>query len=533
MAKTTALFGGALAILLALSGTANAQTSTSWQVSRGKDFVAAGVCVPGSHKCVRLQCLTMDGGGVHWMVDATEPGSSPESTSVSWRIDGSIVSMTMNKAGPSDNGIQGYDAEFSPVAHDQLIEFLKTGNRLTVASDQFVDFSLSLRGSNAALTTFMAECPLTGSMRVASRQAPAEKFSEPHDAVVAMASKQECRANESEIFTAITGAGFGDWDANQYVAIGAENGTLKLIDRTDYTYKISDCQTAKSSSKASAPALSWQPLNAGFGKGTAACNGQADDGSTFCFGLRCEATSNAPEWFTLQIGGGSDRGDVNSTLVIDGSQHFSIPMSEREWKEQWVFSAAYDTEKHRDLVAALKSGSSMYAIVGSGSGSQLSLDGASAEIDRTLAMCSGSEKPTADALAVDPKATKLTVNESDLPPPVTAKIKEIKNFCGPAFVEEGRDEQAVLAEDIDGDGTYDFLVQDYFFCPSAINMICGASHCPIALFVSNKGTWRQFDYILQGYDSFTPEGFLLQCPDPEQKAGVFLENGKLVQINCG
>lgn len=383
MAKAIPLIGGALAILLALSGAATAQSSTSWQVNRGNDFVAAGICAPSSQTCVRLQCLKMDGGGVQWMVDAREPGGSPESTSVSWRIDGLIVSMTMNKAGPSDNGIQSYDAEFSPATHDQLVRYLRTGNRLTVASDQFVDLSLSLRGSSAALKTLLAECPLTASMGGVSPKAPAEKFTEPHDAVVAMASKQGCQATEEEIFAAITGAGFGDWDANQYVVIGSKSGFLKVIDRTNFTYQISDCQVQK------------------------------------------------------------------------------------------------------------------------------------------------------DALTVDPSAASLTVKSSELPQPVRAKIGEIALICGTAFKIEGRDEKAVLADDIDGDGTYDFLLDHAQFCPDAVTSMCGASHCPVTLLVSNKGTWRQFDYILQGYKEFSTEGFLLQCPDPKQKAGVFLENGKLVQKDCG
>ena len=105
-------------------------------------------------------------------------------------------------------------------------------------------------------------------------------------------------------------------------------------------------------------------------------------------------------------------------------------------------------------------------------------------------------------------------------------------MCGNAFLTEGRSTEALLAEDIDGDGTYDFLLDHAQFCPAAIMTMCGASNCPMTLFVSNKGTWRQFDYILQGYKEFTAQGFLFECSTPNRKAGVFMENGRLIERNC-
>src|SRR5690606_32677089 len=126
-----------------------------------------------------------------------------------------------------------YDAAFYQADHQTLVQRLKGGNRLTVSSDQFAAFNLSLRGSGAALTTLLAECPLTVSADTPSDNIPAQLFSEPFDAVLAMAAKQDCEAIESEIFTAITKAGFSDWDANLFISSGAEDGTLTLIDRTD------------------------------------------------------------------------------------------------------------------------------------------------------------------------------------------------------------------------------------------------------------------------------------------------------------
>jgi len=383
MAQVKRTIGGAVAVLLALSATAAGQSSAAWQVNRGDNFVAAGICQPGSDRhCVRLQCLTMEGGGVSWGIDAPEPGYSAESASVTWTIDGAAVSLPMNKAGTADNGMQSYDAAFSQSDHDNLVQRLKSGNRLTLGSDQFAAFNLSLRGSGAALTTLLAECPLIASVDTPSGAAPAEQFTEPFDAVLAMAAKQECEATEAEIFTAITEAGFSDWDANQFVAIGAKDGTLQLIDRTDFKYRVTECKAAK------------------------------------------------------------------------------------------------------------------------------------------------------NALAVDPAATELAVTAGQLPQPVRSTINDIAAMCGNAFLTEGRSPEALLADDIDGDGTYDFLLDHAQFCPDAILTMCGASHCPMTLFISGKGAWQRFDFILQGYKEFTAQGFLFQCDNPAQKAGVFMENGKLIERNC-
>jgi hypothetical protein len=377
------VIGGAVAVLLALSATAAGQSSAAWQINRGDNFVAAGICQPGSDRhCVRLQCLTMEGGDVSWGIDAPEPGYSAESASVTWTIDGATVLLPMNKAGPADNGIQSYDAAFSQSDHQTLVQRLKSGNRLTLGSDQFAAFNLSLRGSGAALTTLLAECPLIASTDTPSAAATVEQFSEPFDAVLAMAAKQECEATEAEIFTAITDAGFSDWDANQFVAIGAKDGTLQLIDRVDFKYRVTKCKAEK------------------------------------------------------------------------------------------------------------------------------------------------------NALAVNSDATELAVTADQLPQPVRSTINDIAAMCGNAFLTEGRSPEALLADDIDGDGTYDFLLDHAQFCPDAILTMCGVSHCPMTLFVSDKGAWQRFDFILQGYKEFTAQGFLFQCNDPAQKAGVFMENGKLIERNC-
>ena len=72
------VIGGTLAVLLALTAPAAAQGSAAWQVSRGDNFVAASICQSGSDRqCVRLQCLTMEGGGVSFgILHAALPNAS-------------------------------------------------------------------------------------------------------------------------------------------------------------------------------------------------------------------------------------------------------------------------------------------------------------------------------------------------------------------------------------------------------------------------------------------------------------------------
>lgn len=372
------------AALMGLATAASAQNSSGWQVTAGQDLLSAGICLPGSiRQCVRLQCLTMEGGGIHWAIDAREPGYSAESTIVEWAIGSAVFRLDMNKAGPAEAGIQSYDAAYDQAGHQALLERLKGGNRLTVGSDQFRAFTVPLRGSGAALTKLLADCPLTGEVEITD-DAAGDQIAEPFDAVLALARRQGCVATEEEIFEAITDAGFGVWDVNQFVVIGAEDGTLELIDRSGgvHTYRVTGCPAAD------------------------------------------------------------------------------------------------------------------------------------------------------DVLSVDPDATELSLTAGDLPEPVRAHIGEIATMCGDAFQTAGRHRNAILAEDIDGDGTYYFLLEDALFCPSEILTMCGASHCPHALFVSAEGAWRRFDFILQGYSEFSPEGFLFMCSTPARKAGVFMENGELVQRNC-
>ena len=159
---------------LFISGMA-ASASANWQASNSGDgFISASACAPASSRlCVSLQCLAIDGGGVYWYINAPEPGYSAESTTVRWVIDRRrLPPLQMNKAGPSDNGMQSYEAVFDPVGHERLVELLKAGNRLTVSSNQFAAFTVSLRGSGTALSKVLAECPLTNGAEQDLRSAP-------------------------------------------------------------------------------------------------------------------------------------------------------------------------------------------------------------------------------------------------------------------------------------------------------------------------------------------------------------------------
>lgn len=293
------------------------------------------------------------------------------------------------------------------------------------------------------------------------------------------------------------------------------------------------------------PALaqSWEPLRPAIGQGTAICDGPGDVGVSFCFGLRC-GTENSAEWFTYQVGGDSVDGDVRVNLIVDGRGHSTLLMTQQDTPHgEWSFASPYDPLRHDPIVDQLKAGSSMYVLVGGVTGAALSLRGSARALERTLAMCAANisvETPAAsavaavspDPLAYQPDATGLELTFEQLPRPVRAEIEQIAAMCGSAFQTEGRHSQAILATDIDGDGTYDFLLEHALFCPSEILMMCGASNCPHTLFVSANDTWRRFDFVLQGYKEFSEEGILFMCSTDSRKAGVFMENGVLTQRNC-
>lgn len=290
---------------------------------------------------------------------------------------------------------------------------------------------------------------------------------------------------------------------------------------------------------------SWSDISySAMGHGSVACSHAGNQGDIFCFGLRCSASDNAPEWFTYQVGGDSVDGDVRVNLIVDGRDHSTLLMTQQDTAHgEWSFAAPYDPLRHDPIVDRLKAGSSVYVLVGGVAGAALSLRGSARELDRALALCESNiavEAPAAsagaaislDPLAFQPDATGLELTIEQLPRPVREEIEQIAAMCGNAFQIEGRHRQAIMATDIDGDGTYDFLLEHALFCPSEILMMCGASNCPHTLFVSANDTWRRFDFILQGYKEFSEEGLLFMCSTDSRKAGVFMENGVLTQRHC-
>jgi len=66
---------------------------------------------------------------------------------------------------------------------------------------------------------------------------------DPFDAVLQMASRQNCIATESEIFETFIDAGGDMWTANLIFTTGAESGALVVVSKTpEFTYRITQCQ---------------------------------------------------------------------------------------------------------------------------------------------------------------------------------------------------------------------------------------------------------------------------------------------------
>lgn len=377
------MIGGSLAVLFALSNASVAQTPPPWSAipypAMGQGSAACDhVGAQGDVFCFGLRCTADE--SPEWFTYQVGGDSVEGEVRVNLIVDGRSHSTLMMEQETTPQGEWLFTAPYNPARDRSIVDRLKSGSGLYVLVGGASGAQLSLRGSSREIDRALAMCQAGGQMPSADQAVRA--INEPYDAVLAMAAKQGCVATESDIFTAITDAGFGDWDANLFISNGAEDGTLTLIDRTDFKYRVNDCTVER------------------------------------------------------------------------------------------------------------------------------------------------------NALAVNPDAQELAVTADQLPQPVQATITAIAAMCGSAFLTEGRSPEALLAEDIDGDGTYDFLLDHVQFCPDAITTMCGASHCPMTVFVSDKGAWRRFDFILQGYKEFTSRGFLFQCDDPARKAGVYIHDGELVQRNC-
>ncbi|WP_274427421.1 hypothetical protein [Chelativorans sp. YIM 93263] len=145
-----------------------------------------------------------------------------------------------------------------------------------------------------------------------------------------------------------------------------------------------------------------------------------------------------------------------------------------------------------------------------------------------LADCTDSK----NALVVDPNAAEPVIARHHIPQPVRDQVTAIAAACGADFQAEGRDENAFLADDVNHDGTYDFLLDHALACPARTKALCDASGCPSSLFVYSNGDWQPHAFHLYGYKELTMEGFLLKCSTEINKAGVFTKNGKLVRRDC-
>ena len=123
-----------------------------------------------------------------------------------------------------------------------MLDRLRAGSGFSVMVGGVSGAHLSLRGSSREIGRAIATCRAAGAPAEkapsTAGSAPDGTFGEPYDAVAAMMGGQDCEATESAIVRAITGAGFGIWDANLFVAEGAEDGTLKLSDRTGEDWRL-------------------------------------------------------------------------------------------------------------------------------------------------------------------------------------------------------------------------------------------------------------------------------------------------------
>lgn len=382
------LFGLGLAVLASSIAPGAAQMLPAWSaISNPSMAQGAAVCTAGGDQgdvlCFGLRC-SATGIGLDWFTHQVGGDSVEGDIRVNLVVDGRAHHTLAMQEQKTGKGEWAFSAPFDPSRHAPVLTALKNGSGLYVLIGGASGASLSLRGSSREIDRAFALCSADESRTAPVAERTASPIAGPYDAVKVMMATQNCEATESEIFTAITEAGFGVWDANLFITGNAGDGALELLGETGGTYRY------------------------------------------------------------------------------------------------------------------------------------------------RLAGCT----PASSAIAFDPGAQSLTVTNDQLPQPVQEEIGRVVAQCGDALPSGGRDENAVLADDLDGDGTYDFLLDHVLFCPSQHMVLCGASRCPYTLFVSANGDWRRFDFILQGYKELSTEGFLFNCSTAARKAGIFVENGALVKRNC-
>ncbi len=236
-----------LSTLVLLAGLATPSTAASGWTTFNHNGAFAGASGCGAGDCLALACVPTAGGTTSWQLTVADPGYSAETASVRFEINGRGYGLEMQKAGPSENGQQTYEAKFDAQAHAPFLALLKAGNRVSFRAAEFGGGRISLAGSSAALDAALRLCAgaLPGTENADTPVREETAFNGPAASAIALLRRQNCVASESEIFQAITGDGHGVWDANQLIVSWADSGFLTVISRSPHTYRLDDPSACK------------------------------------------------------------------------------------------------------------------------------------------------------------------------------------------------------------------------------------------------------------------------------------------------
>jgi hypothetical protein len=236
-----------LSALALLAGLATPSVAANGWTTFNHNGTFAGASGCGAGNCLALACAPTAGGTVSWQLTVADPGYSAETASVRFEINGRGYGLEMQKAGPSEDGRQTYEAEFDAQAHAPFLALLKAGNRVSFRAADFGGGRISLTGSSAALDAALRLCAGALPDPENANQPVRQKttFNGPSASAIAVFRRQNCVASESEIFQAITGDGHGVWDANQLIVSWAESGFLTVVSPSPFTYRIEDPSACK------------------------------------------------------------------------------------------------------------------------------------------------------------------------------------------------------------------------------------------------------------------------------------------------
>lgn len=231
-----------LSALAPIAGLATPSVAANGWTTFNHNGAFAGASGCGAGNCLALACVPMAGGTVSWQLTVADPGYSAETASVRFEINGHGYGLEMQKAGPSENGRQTYEAKFDAQVHAPFLALLKAGNRVGFRAADFGGGRISLAGSSAALDAALRLCAdaLPETEKANSPVREETVFNGPAASAIALLRRQNCVASESEIFQAVTGDGHGVWDANQLIVGWADSGFLTVISRSPHTYRLDD-----------------------------------------------------------------------------------------------------------------------------------------------------------------------------------------------------------------------------------------------------------------------------------------------------